>query len=309
MSVRPLQHLCLKAVVESPLWPFLVKRNMQRAVKTYWLYKMRRPLDLDNTQTLNEKIQWLKLHGNTALWTDYADKLKVKQLLAEQGFAQYLTPTLGVWTSADDIDINSLPDRFVLKCTHDCGSTIVVNDKNTADWRKIRRQLNRHLRRTYGYHAIEPHYFNIPPHIIAEQTIGSPEYYQRHHSLNDYKFWCFDGHAELCFVCYNRATGSQQHHSMKDLYTAHGFTPLREGLIEKVRPIGDPLPKPENYDEMVALAERLSIGHPQVRVDLYNVDGKIYFGELTFTSYGGIMRNFTVDMQHRLGSLTKLRAL
>lgn len=303
-----IEHLWLKASVESPWWPRLVDRDPQRAVETYWRYKMRSPLDLQHPVTLNEKIQWLKLYGDQATWSACADKLQVKQLLEDKGLGRYLTQTYGVWDRAKDIDFDSLPDRFVLKCTHDCGSTIVVHDKNRLDRRHIVRQLDKRLRNPYGYHSTELHYIDIPRRVIAEELIdpaGDPTQQQ---SLTDYKFWCFNGHAELCFICFNRGEGSHQHHVMKDIYTAQEFQPFREGLVPAERPSTPFLKCPPHYDEMLSLAETLSKGHPEVRVDLYNVNGKIYFGELTFTSFGGIMRYFTPEMQRRMGDLTVLPA-
>ena len=299
-------HLGLKMLVESPLWPRYVERDPRRAVTTYWHYKMRAPLPLDHPQTLNEKIQWLKLYGDQQLWRQWADKQKAKELLTERGLERYLTPTLGIWESADTIDFASLPARFVLKCTHDCGSTVVVDNKEQLDIAKTRRMLSRRLRQPYGYHSTELHYIRIPRRIMAEAIIGGDEA-TVFTSLTDYKFWCFNGHAELCFICYNRGKGTQQHHVMKDLYRADDFSPLREGLIPSERPHSEELiPRPDNYEEMLHLAEQLSVGHPEVRVDLYNVGGKIYFGEMTFTSFGGIMRYFTPAMQRHLGQLTML---
>ncbi len=302
-----IEHLRLKALVESPWWPRLVDRNPRRAVEIYWRYKMRRQLDLQHPVTLNEKIQWLKLYGDNATWSACANKLQVKQLLEDKGLGRYLTQTYGAWEHAEEIDFDSLPDRFVLKCTHDCGSTIVVPDKRHLDRHQTVRQLNKHLHKPYGYHSTELHYIGIPRRVIAEELIDPAGDPTQRQSLTDYKFWCFDGRAELCFICYNRGQGSQQHHVMKDLYTAHGFQCFREGLQPSMRPAGDEtFPCPPNYEEMLTLAETLSEGHPEVRVDLYNVNGKIYFGELTFTSFGGIMRYFTPEMQQHLGELTHL---
>lgn len=302
-------HLWLKAVVESPLWPRLVDRNPEKAVVTYWRYKMRSDLELQHPITLNEKIQWLKLYGDRKLWSQWADKYQAKQLLKDMGLERYVAETLGVWDCTDDIDLAKLPSRFVLKCTHDCGSTIVVHDKSRLNIAQTKRQLARRLRQPYGYHSTELHYIDIPRRVMAEALIGNDD--SPTQSLTDYKFWCFNGHAELCFICYNRGQGAQQHHVMKDLYTAHDFKPFREGLVASEQPTADqPLMDcPENYDEMLHLAEHLSKGHPEVRVDLYNINGKIYFGEMTFTSFGGIMRYFTPKMQQHLGTLTDLKII
>lgn len=301
-----IEHLWLKAIVESPLWPRKVDRNPRRAVETYWRYKMREPLDLEHPQTLNEKIQWLKLYGDRRLWSEWADKYRAKELLRENGMERYLTQTYGVWDRAEAIDFESLPDRFVLKCTHDCGSTIVVHDKKRLDRQQVVRQLSKRLKSPYGYHSTELHYITIPRRVMAEELIDSSGDPTQQQSLTDYKFWCLDGHAELCFICFNRGEGAHQHHVMKDIYTAQEFQPFREGLMPSERPTTPHLPCPPNYKEMLQLAQTLSKGHPEVRVDLYNVNGKIYFGEMTFTSFGGIMRYFTPEMQQRLGNLTVL---
>lgn len=297
-----IEHLYLKALVASPRWRHIVDSDLRRAVELFWRYKMPTPLNLDHPVTLNEKIQWLKLHGPADLWSMLSDKVRMKEMLAEQGLEQYLPQTYGSWNRSADIDLETLPDSFVLKCTHDCGSAIVVKDKRQLTDKELRR-LDRALRRPFGYRTVEPHYLRIPRLIMAEELIGTPEYFASHLSLTDYKFWCFDGHAEVCLVCTNRHISHRK--AVKELYSVRPWKPLPEGLAHPPTPWVD-LEQPANWDEMVALAERLSVGHPQVRVDLYNVDGRIYIGELTFTASSGIMRSLSDDMQRRLGGMVKL---
>ena len=302
MKRNLIEHLYLKALVGSSRWPRLVDGDLEKAVRLYWKYKTGSQLSLDNPQTLNEKIQWLKLHADRGQWSLLADKLRVKEYLEQKGFGHYLPVTYGSWQRADEIDFDLLPENYVLKCNHDCASTIIVKDKRLLDREAAVRRLQKHLETPFGYRTVEPHYLDIPPCIMAEEMIGTPEYFARHSSLVDYKLWCFNGHAELCLVCYDRSFGNN--HVMKDLYTVRPWRPAREGLVEGCA--AEPLPEPTGWEEMVTLAEALSEGHPQVRVDLYNVDGRIYFGELTFTAYGGTMPYFTPELQQRLGRLVDL---
>lgn len=302
MKRNPIEHILLKALIGSVQWKHIVNHDLERAVRLYWKYKTGSSLLLDSPQTLNEKIQWLKLHANREQWAELADKLRVKQILEQQGYGCYLPATYGSWTRAADIDYDSLPDSFVLKCNHDCASTVIVKDKRLLDRQAVAKHLQHHLDTPYGYSMVEPHYLDIPRRIMAEEMIGTPDYFAQHSSLVDYKLWCFNGRAERCLVCYDRSFGNN--HVMKDLYEVHPWRPAREGLVGGCD--ASPLPEPPAWSEMVALAEKLSVGHPQVRVDLYNIDGRIYFGELTFTAYGGTMPYFTPELQAHFGRLVDL---
>ena len=306
-----LQHLGLKLLVASPWWKQIVATSPQRAVGLFWLYKTGRRLDLEHPTTLNEKIQWLKIHGPIAQWTRLADKLAAKEVLASQGLEAYLPATIGEWKTADDIDFDSLPESFAIKCNHDCGSTNLVTAKSSlsiADRNRLRTDLQRRLNQPYGYRTAEPHYLGIERRIMAEQLIETPDYFASHNSLTDYKFWCFNGRAEVCLVCYNRNIGHR--HAVKDLYALRPWRPYRQGLAPDFRsqPFVDQEP-PIMLDDMIALAERLSKGHPQVRVDLYQARGRIFLGELTFTASSGIMRTLSDEEQRRLGEMVDLNII
>ncbi len=304
-----LTHLALKAYVASPLWPRLVDRHLSRALALFWRYKTGSTLDLDNPRTLNEKIQWLKLHGPLDHWAELTDKVAMKQLLSRQSLADYLPATLAVWDSADAISFDHLPQAFAIKCSHDCGSTRLVVDKSKlsdSEKRRITHSLRSCMNRRYGYSTVEPHYLRIQPRVLAEEYIGldDPDIVAGTPPV-DYKFFCFNGHAELCLVCYDRRISRRK--AVKDLYELRPWRPFREGLAPDMRqqPFVDMAP-PLQLDTMIRLAETLSLGHPEVRVDLYCVADRVYIGELTFTASSGIMRSLSDETQLRLGLLTRI---
>lgn len=246
---------------------------------------------------LNEKIQWLICYGDTRRWPALADKFRVRNYVAEKGYAHLLTQLYGVWKHAEDIDFDSLPDRFVLKCNHDCGSTIIIDKSKGVDREKIIRELNNNLHRKFGYDNCEPHYNRIPPRVIAEEYLESRND-TFSNSLVDYKVWCFDGKASSIFVCYNRQRDSLAI-SLFDLeWHAHP-----ECLVysQHFLPAEDTISKPDCLDAMIRTAEDLSIGLPEARIDFYDIDGKLYFGEITLTSSRGRMEYFTKDYLLELG--------
>ena len=242
-----------------------------------WRYKLafgRQP-DLAEPRTYNEKLQWLKLHDRQPLYHTLVDKVAVKQYVAERIGAQYVVPTLGVWESSDRIDWESLPDRFVLKCSHDSGSALICRDKSVFDISKAKR-LDDFLAVDFYALAREWPYKGVPRRILAEEYLGD--------NIPDYKFFCFDGEPRLMFVASDRnVAGSETRFDFYDMDFRH--LDVRNGHPNSP----EPMAKPACWEEMKDLARRLSAGMPHVRVDFYEVDGKVYFGEYTFYHWGGMV--------------------
>ena len=251
-----------------------------------------RKLDWDNPKDINEKIYWLMSRSDTSMWSYCADKVLVREYVSSKGLGDMLIPLLGVWDRAEDIDFDSLPEKFVLKCNHDSGSFRIVDKTRGFDPVAIRDHFSRRLGRKIGYINGELYYNKIKPKVLAEPFLGEDS-----HGLIDYKIRCFGGKPFSITTCSER-TDNAIRLGLYDLdWNAHP-----ESLVfsdTTLDGIGL-VPKPDCLDRMLEVASILSEGFPQVRVDLYVIGDKIYFGELTFSS-GGRMSYFTDDYLVELG--------
>lgn len=282
----------------------LVIDNPRKALNLKWKANYGHSFPWDNPQTLDEKIAWLQVNTDTRQWSRLADKYEVRAFVKERGLNDILIPFYGVWDSVESIDFDTLPNQFVIKCTHDSGSTFLVKNKETENLDKLRDNLKSFMNREVGFSSFEPHYLSIKPRIIAEMLLenNNPSFQSK--SLVDYKIWCFDGKPFLCFVCYDRyRSDTGKIKVVYDLYTMNPWRCVREGLSSqmKTQRFKD-VPEPKNMDMMIHVAEKLSNGFPQVRVDLYNIDGTIYFSEMTFTACGGINYFYSHSTQMKMGS-------
>lgn len=250
----------------------------------------------------NEKINWLKLYSDTSLWTLCADKYKVREYIEHKGYKNLLVPLLGKWDSAEEIDLDKLPNEFVLKTNHGSGDVIVVENKSEINFDEVRKVLNKNLKTPYGKYQGESHYLDIPPCIIAEPLLEQKS--SASSSIIDYKIICFDGkpYCTLCF--FNRKDGHYDF-ELHDLnWQSHP-----ECLVfnDHSRDGKGVILKPLSYDLMLKAASDLSKGFPQVRVDFYEIDGKPLLSELTFTTTGGCIRYFTDEYLKELGDQIILR--
>jgi len=275
-----------------------------------YLYKkvMGEKLNLENPKNLNEKIQWLKIYSDISQWTDLADKFKVRGYVEQCGLGYILTKLYGVWHKAEDIDFNTLPDKFVLKTNQSFGQAVIVKDKKAIDEKKIKMRLNKWVKTRYGLMSFEPHYWNIERKIIAEELLEDDENSAMSSSLVDYKFWCFHGAPYLVMVLYDRKNKiiGDLNELPKSGVQACVYDldwNLRPEIISGRHANDKPLimPKPKCFDEMIRISKILSKPFPQVRVDLYCVHGKVYFGELTFTSRGGYIDSFSDEYLIKMG--------
>ncbi len=244
--------------------------------------------DFDNPVTYNEKLQWVKLYDRNPYYSKLVDKYKAKKIVESILGKSYVIPTLAVADSFDDIDIAMLPKQFVIKCTHDSGSIVICRDKEQINWRKMRKDFNRLLKRNYYGYLREWQYKNVKPRIIVEKFIGNKE------SLpTDYKFFCFNGEPKIVMVAKDRNT------IVKSNFYDMSFKKLP---LKIENPNFDVLiEKPDNFDKMVQVACLLSKGIRHVRVDLYNVSGHIYFGEMTFQHWGGFSHITTQEWDKKMG--------
>ena len=257
-----------------------------------YYFRMGKCLRLRNPQTFNEKIQWLKLYGRRPIDTILSDKYAVKNYISQAIGPQYVIPLLGVWDRFDDIDFERLPNQFVLKCTHDSGGIIICKDKKKVDVETIREKLNRSLKTDYFVFSREKAYKNIPRRIIAEQYMED----EKTKELRDYKFFCFNGIPKILFVASDRQVDNEEtKFDFFDMNYSH--LPFTNG-----HPNAKILPeKPQGFEEMKLLATKLSKGIPHVRVDFYDINGKVYFGEMTFSHWGGMTPFIPEEWDYKLG--------
>lgn len=273
----------------SALWPDKMYLKLRYRLTTG------RKLDLDNPVTFNEKLQWLKLYDRRPEYTVMVDKVKAKEYVADRIGTEYIIPTLGVWDDPDEIDFDTLPDRFVLKCNHNSGCLCICKDKSRLDIPKVKADLRKGLRKNYFLMGREWPYKDVPRKILAEKFMID----ESGTELKDYKVFCFDGEPEIIEVDYGRFTEHKRNIYGKDW----DFIRME---IEYPSDEGHAIARPNKLAEMLDLARRLSKGIPHVRVDFYSVGNRLYWGELTFFHGSGYEHFNPHEWDERLGRLIKL---
>ncbi len=250
-----------------------------------------RSINWEDPKTYNEKLNVVKLYGNTKLKTMATDKIAVREYIKEKIGEEYLIPLLGIYDNFDDIPFDKLPNKFVIKCNHDCGSVFICNDKKKLPIKKLRTKYNNFfLKRNFAYanSGYQMQYRDIKPKIMIEKNMGD--------NLKDYKFLCFHGNPYYCWVDINRF---QKH--KRNIYDMNWK--LQKGYRCKYENYEGNIKRPDKFEEMKKICRLLSKDFDHVRVDLYSIKGKIYFGELTFTSACGL-GNFIPDAwDYELGKL------
>lgn len=256
---------------------------------------MKIKLNLSNPKTFSEKLQWLKLYDRKPEYMIMADKVAVKQYISDKLGSKFVIPTIGVYDTVDEVPFDKLPEKFVIKCTHDSGSTFVCKNKADFDLENIKKILSQKLKSDFFWFGREWSYKNIKPRIIVEEFIPDKD----GNCPVDYKFFCFDGKMEIFKIDYNRFTKRAANYYDKNCNFLN---------IGKIHSTPDPsikLELPENFEEMVKITEILSEGIPFLRVDLYSVNNHIYFGELTFYPSSGV-EPFIGDGDIIMGNLLNL---
>ena len=244
-----------------------------------WKMVMGYELDWKNPKTFSEKLQWLKFHDHNPLYTKLVDKYRVKQWVADKIGKQYIIPTLEVYDSVDEIDLNKLPDQFVLKCNHDSGSVVICKDKSTFELEVAKKKLGDALKKNFYWEAREWPYKNVKPCIFAEAYLSQNP---NENDLPDYKWYCFNGEPKYCQVIQDRTNNETI-----DIYDADWEHQSFVGLNPKASVAITPPPRPYDLGLQIRIARELSKGMPFSRIDLYEVNQSIYFGEITFYPWGG----------------------
>ena len=240
-------------------------------------YRMGKELNLEEPKTYTEKLQWLKLYDQRPEYTYMVDKFEAKRYVAERIGEDFVIPILGVWNRVEDIDFYTLPEQFVLKTTHDSGGIVVCKDKDSLDLSAVKKKLHFHLSREYYNHNREWPYKNVPHRNIAEPKLED----SKQKELRDYKFFTFGGEPKVLYIAQGRGNQGETEADFFDM----DFNHLPFTIDHDMAPI--PPEKSVNFELMKELAAKLSAGTPQLRVDFYEVDGKVYFGEMTFFHCSG----------------------
>lgn len=264
-------------------------------ISIMYFIKIGKILHLNPPKTFNEKLQWLKLYNKQESYSQMVDKADVKEFVAKKIGQKYIIPTIGVWKSFEDIDFSTLPDQFVLKCTHDSGGLVVCKNKQELKMNEVKRKINKCMKRNYYWYSREYPYKTINPRIIVEKYMVDESGCE----LKDYKFFCFNGVVKYVEVDWGRFVKHQ-----RNIYDLDWNLQPFEMSYPKNEEYQ--IPKPKNLEEMLRIASDLSQGIPFLRVDLYSINTNIYFGELTFFHDAGIIPFSSEEWNLHLGNLLQL---
>ena len=259
---------------------FYNKMSDEDFLKKEFYLKTGKELDLNNPKTFNEKMQWLKLHDRKSIYSTMVDKCEAKKYVADIIGEKYIIPTIGVYDTFDEINFDELPEQFVIKCTHDSGGIVICRDKSKFNKKIARKKIEKYLKRKYYYVHREWPYKNVRPRIIVEKYMED----KNNRSMRDYKFFCFGGEPKILYLSEGLENHSTARMSFYDMSMElidcrrKDFAPLN------YRPV-----PPKNFEKMKKLSAKLSRDIPHVRVDWYEIDGRLYFGELTFTTCAGMV--------------------
>ena len=270
--------------------PFVKLLSDKTFCKIHYRVSCKNKLNLDNPIRFNEKLQWLKLNYRKDIFTKMVDKYEVKELVKQSLGDDHVIESLGVWNSFDEIDFDGLPNKFVLKCTHDSGGIVICRDKSTFDIKEAKKKLNKSLKRNYYYLGREWPYKNVAPRILAEKYMENPN----NENLDVYKVLTFNGEPRIIQTIQNDKTPNE---TIDYFDCEWNLLDLRQDYPNS----NEPLKKPETLDQMINYARLLSNGFPFLRVDFYDINGKVYFSEFTFYSDNGFAAFHPEEWDEKLG--------
>ena len=269
----------------------IIKVSDETFLKILYKFIINKELNLKNPQTFNEKLQWLKLNDRKDIYTTMVDKYEVKKYVSAIIGKEYVIPTLGVYDKFNEIDFKKLPNKFVIKCTHDSGSVIICKDKKKFDIKMAKKKINKALKHNYYYTGREWPYKNVKPRIIIEEYMQD----EKLKELRDYKFFCFNGKVNLFKVDLDRFLEHRANYYDKNLKLLKFGEEVCPPDFEKKIEI------PKDIMKMIELAEKLSNEKKFVRIDFYYTNKKIYFGEMTFYPASGFGKFTSEDWDYKLG--------
>lgn len=285
----------VKEVIKKPrlAWVFLANRGFydymddKRYLKLRYKCIMGRDLDLNNPVSFNEKLQWLKVYDRKQVYETMVDKYSAKLFVSEKVGKEYLIPTYGVWDKFEDIKFEKLPNEFVIKCTHDSGGIVIVRDKSSVDFKAIKSKMNKLLKKNFYRYGREWPYKNIKPRIIVEKYMENSSHSKEDsfsEGLLDYKFYCFNGIPRFLYVSY----GLDNHDNASISFVSLDWSEMPFYRVD-YKSFSKLPPKPSCFDEMLEICKKLAENTRFLRVDLYEVDNKVFFSEMTFYPCSGFM--------------------
>ncbi len=262
-------------------------------IKLYFRLKLKRKLDLNNSQTLNEKLQWLKFNYRKPLFSLVSDKYAVREYVKEKIGEKYLIPLIKKYEKFEQIDFDELPNKFIIKCNHDSGGYYICKEKAKLNRKKAKKKINTHLKRNFYYIGREWQYKNIKPCIIIEKLMLD----ENNELPEDYKITCFNGKVDNIMVCKDRFSND----GVKFYFFDKDWNFLRYNYGDEKLPKNFSLKKPQKLEEMVKIAEKLSEDFIYARIDLYDIKNEIYFGEITLSPNSGFDTDITYTTDKILG--------
>lgn len=265
-------------------------------IQLYYFAQFKHFINFKNPQTYNEKLNWLKIYDRNPEYKKMVDKYEAKEYVKNIIGAKYIIPTLGVWDNFDDIDFDKLPNQFVLKCTHDSEGLVIVKDKSKLNITEAKKKINNAMKYNFYYIGREWPYKNIKPRIIAEKYMED----KKDKELKDYKFFCFNGEPKIMFIASDR----DKNQTKFDFYDLN-FKKLN--IVQHYPNSTIKNTKPQNFNKMIELSRELSKNLKHVRVDFYEVNNKLYFGELTFYHFSGLQPFNDKKWDYTLGEWLNLK--
>ena len=280
MPNKNLKENKLKRAVVSPFRGVVKGLNKKAYISYQYKYITHHKLNWKNPTRYTEKLQYLRyyVYPKTPLVSQCAGRVGVRDYIKERGFDSILIKIYGVFDRFEDIDFDKLPDQFAMKCSHGCAMNYICYDKSKINYEGLKKKFNKWLKTNYGKKTVELHYAPIKPQIIIEELM-----LENGKLPTEYKIHVFNGKAKNLYVVTSRGVDIRYNNYYID------WTPFDGSQFNGWKKTDYPLEKPENFDEMVKIAEALGRDFPFVRVDLYNINGKIYFSELTFTPAKGTL--------------------
>lgn len=286
-------------IIRYHFYRFLYRNSPQKWAGVLYEHLLGKKIDWEHPKDINEKINWLKFNHDTTLWTRLSDKYLMREYVESLGYADNLPILYGKWDRAEDIQWERLPDSFVMKVNNGSGDVVICKDKSQLDIPAVQAKMKELLQLKFGDRLVEPHYNNIKPCVIAEEFLNPKSQNVVSDVLVDYKIWVLSGKAEYILVCSDRTKSSLclsiydkdwNFYPQYTIETSHSTTTTNK------------LPKPQSLNKMLEMAVRLAGNEPQVRVDFYEIEGKPYVGELTFTSCAGFHDYYSQEFLDILGS-------
>lgn len=262
----------------------------QLYLKLIWRAKYNKKLDLKNPETYNEKLQWLKLYDRRPEYCTLVDKYRVREYISNKLGDEYLIPLIGKWDAPEDINFSDLPNQFVLKCNHDSGSVLICKDKSKFDQSKAITYLKDKMKKNYFYYGREWPYKSVKPCVIAEKYMTN----DKEDALIDYKYFCFNGEPKIMY--WSKDKSNDPRTDFFDMSYNHLPIRMRDPNADKIPP------KPVHFEKMKEIAKFLAKDFPHVRIDFYEINGQIYFGEFTFYHCSGFAEVKPEEWNYKLGS-------